>query len=524
MNTIGIIGRLVKFAVVALVVLLKSISASAQLTITTSPALTAHDLAQSLAGPGIVVTNAQLSFGYAHQSVGLFSNGQNTNLGLSNGVVLSTGYVADINQPAKEHSSSVTSGANIGNVFLEELIEPALKTHDAVMLEFDVQVSTDIMQFEYVFASEEYPDFSCSEYNDVFGFFISGPGITGNIASMPGIRNIALLPDGVTPVTINNVHAATSICSAVNVQYFVNNEHGTSIIYNGFTTVLTARVVGLIPFQTYKLRLAIADVEDEQYDSGVFIKQGSLTSCEFAKIDAGPDKIMCPGTSFVTLNATEGSTHSDIVYKWTPAESTDNPTGLITNVAPEITTKYYLEASVNGCKTRDSVTVTVVPPMELAITANPPGGFAPLLIHFTPVGNDLATYNWWFGDPVGEGSSTVSHPEYLYQQAGLYSCTLVATDNFGCVDSATYATIRVSLDVPNIITPNADGRNDVFDIGLTPAGTSLHIFNRWGKSVYKADNYDNTWSGSELADGIYYYLINFPDSGEEYKGWVEIHR
>ncbi|MFT2008776.1 gliding motility-associated C-terminal domain-containing protein [Pontibacter sp. 13R65] len=77
--------------------------------------------------------------------------------------------------------------------------------------------------------------------------------------------------------------------------------------------------------------------------------------------------------------------------------------------------------------------------------------------------------------------------------------------------------------IPNIITPNGDGLNNLFSIqGIEMKNVRLEIFNRWGKTIYKDNNYKNTWSPSNVAAGIYYYYIKSGPSSREYKGWIEI--
>ena len=143
-------------------------------------------------------------------------------------------------------------------------------------MEFDFIPYSDTVRFKYVFGSDEYPEFAppnSSGFNDVFGFFISGPGING-------IQNIAQLPNGGGVVSINNVNAIT------NAQYYnYNGDGGTPpydsnpmyIQYDGFTDVLEA-VSQVECGQTYHLVIAIADVGDGQWDSGIFLEANSLSS------------------------------------------------------------------------------------------------------------------------------------------------------------------------------------------------------------------------------------------------------
>jgi len=105
----------------------------------------------------------------------------------------------------------------------------------------------------------------------------------------------------------------------------------------------------------------------------------------------------------------------------------------------------------------------------------------------------------------------------------------IFTNAVGCTDTVAVMVESTDMIIPNIFTPNGDGKNDVFEIkGLESfPGSQLLIFNRWGNEVYKADNYLNNWDGSGLAEGTYYYILNRRDpSGSitPFKGWVFLKR
>lgn len=85
------------------------------------------------------------------------------------------------------------------------------------------------------------------------------------------------------------------------------------------------------------------------------------------------------------------------------------------------------------------------------------------------------------------------------------------------------------LKIPNVITPNGDGKNDVFRIDrlneLYPDGAEISIYNRWGGEVYHAGRYANDWSGNGLSAGTYYYILKLRTAQktiEVRKGWIEI--
>jgi len=108
--------------------------------------------------------------------------------------------------------------------------------------------------------------------------------------------------------------------------------------------------------------------------------------------------------------------------------------------------------------------------------------------------------------------------------------TLTVQTTGGCLAMATVkVTVITELKIPNIFTPNGDGKNDVFKIDGIESfpGTQLLIFNRWGNEVYHADDYKNNWDGGNLAEGTYYYVVNKKESNGEvtpYKGWLYIKR
>lgn len=225
-----------------------------------------------LIGQGVQVSN--VTFTGASASRGYF-NGSNSNIGLSAGVILSSGRVTDAVGP---NTSSAGSTAEEGTDFGTQG-DPALTaisgsmagTFNASVLEFDFIPSSDTVQFRFVFASNEYMVWiGTANINDLFAFFLSGPGISGD-------QNIALIPGTTTPITMLNVNAN------VNSQYYIDNgddpgeQGGSSVDYNGFTTVLTAMAV-ITPCEEYHIRLAIADGGDGFYDSAVFLEEGSFTS------------------------------------------------------------------------------------------------------------------------------------------------------------------------------------------------------------------------------------------------------
>lgn len=167
-----------------------------------------------LIGSGVTVSN----FSFTGQSgqIGSF-NGVNSNIGFNDGIVLSSGLVNSIPGAAANAGSDLIGGggdASLLSVAQSVTSNPAAAnittTHDVSILEFDFVPSSNLVNFNFVFASDEYLTWINSQYNDVFGFFVSGPGITGPFASPAGFPNgainLALVPNTNTPITISTIH------------------------------------------------------------------------------------------------------------------------------------------------------------------------------------------------------------------------------------------------------------------------------------------------------------------------------
>ncbi|MCH2225143.1 MAG: choice-of-anchor L domain-containing protein [Crocinitomicaceae bacterium] len=240
----------------------------------TNGGMSPTDLVQNvLLGSGVTVSN--ITFNGTPIAIGQF-DGSATNLGLSSGVIMTTGTIQ--NTPEGPHGPNNSEGAGMDNnapgfSLLSSLIG-GVQTYNAAILQFDFVPFSDTVRFNYAFGSEEYLEYVQAGFNDVFGFFISGPGIAGQ-------QNIARLANG-QAVAIDNIHSAgtningTSFGPA-NSQFYVNNAGGATIQYDGFTKVLTAESEVQCG-ETYHLIIAIADAGDGVLDSGIFLEANSLSS------------------------------------------------------------------------------------------------------------------------------------------------------------------------------------------------------------------------------------------------------
>ncbi len=260
--------KLITAIVLTTALLFTGLRSEAQLTVINNS--NATELAQKLVGEGLTISNATFT---GHREMAGFFFNETTTLGIDSGVVLTNGRV--LRSPPRfgiqGPSSSLANNqmGQPGDAQLNSIL--GVNTKDACVLQFDFVPQGDSIKFNYVFSSEEYPEYVC-QFNDAFAFFISGPGITGS-------QNIALIPNTTFPVTIDNIQnrGACSAGAPYFPQYYVDNQSNSTFTHNGYTTVLTA-LAKVIPCQTYTLKLVIADAVDEEFDSGVFLQARSLTS------------------------------------------------------------------------------------------------------------------------------------------------------------------------------------------------------------------------------------------------------
>jgi hypothetical protein len=252
--------------------------------------LTPLQMAQLLVPPWVTVTN--VTYAGADEARGAFAGGNGCGLPIDSGVILSTG---DINNAIGPNNDIGLDSLNLGqtnDADLDKLVGGG-PTHDAAVLQFDiVSANTFTMQFQYVFASEEYPEW-ISAYNDPMAIFVSTNRVGTNwINSIT--NDIALVPDATNlPVSVNTINGGyfrngSTIQAPTNAQYYVDNHDPSdsamppyavaapvfNIQYDGMTVLLTAQT-NISANVAYHVKIAIADYGDQYYDSAVFIKAWS---------------------------------------------------------------------------------------------------------------------------------------------------------------------------------------------------------------------------------------------------------
>ncbi|HET6244532.1 MAG: gliding motility-associated C-terminal domain-containing protein [Bacteroidetes bacterium] len=203
-------------------------------------------------------------------------------------------------------------------------------------------------------------------------------------------------------------------------------------------------------------------------------------------------------------------------YSWTgPNGYTSNQQNpVINNTTATNFGSYNLSISLNGCNSASSTTIVFAETVEASFTADPLSGMIPLNVNFTNTSSGGNSYIWTFGN--GDSSKTFNAAT-VFSEQGTYIVSLIATgNNTSCSDTAIFTVFvegKSFMIVPNVFSPNGDGKNDVFKVeGGNILTFSAEIFNRWGKKIYAWDNPNDGWdgklsSGVSVSQGTYFYVI-----------------
>lgn len=258
--------------------------------------LSAEQLAQTLVGEGVAVS--QVRFTGSLRAAGSFNFVDPSVIGFSQGILLSSGQAIDVVGPNMSDATS-TDFQNPGDADLDNL--SGYGTFDAAILEFDFVPAANQVVFNYVFASDEYPEWVNTAFNDVFAFYVNGE-------NHAVVREIAGDPNSpFVPVAVNNINDSNPIQTppptAVRPDLFRPNYYdpnGSSAFdfeLDGITRVLTFQAP-VVPGELNHMKLAIADASDGIYDSAVFIKAGSIISNEspVADLSVTPTRGQAPLT------------------------------------------------------------------------------------------------------------------------------------------------------------------------------------------------------------------------------------
>ncbi len=235
------------------------------------------------------------------------------------------------------------------------------------------------------------------------------------------------------------------------------------------------------------------------------------------------DKNLCLGQPLALNPEPQGNYQ----WSWSPSNGlscTDCPSP-ICRISRDITYRCQIRDEASNCEASDLLQVKVVPAAEAAFSWNPIAEWTSQDIQFRNDSQNSNSWSWDFGD----GSSAEDfEPVHMYasnlsSDSTYFAVRLIARNDAACADTLIRELPLPPFFIPNLISPNADLKNDFFSIsGIQPGYWSLEIFNRWGKTVWSDAAYRQDWSGVDLQDGVYFYRLS--RENREFKGWVEIKR
>ena len=233
-------------------------------------------------------------------------------------------------------------------------------------------------------------------------------------------------------------------------------------------------------------------------------------------VDAGADQDLCGGQSVVIGGNPTNVPGTSVL--WSPADGLDDATSSNPTATPTATTSYVVTVTSDTCTSQDIVLVSLQGIAQAAFTMRLEPGCDELRAFFTDLSTGASQWSWNFGDGA---TSTEQNPQHYFAYGGPIVVTLTITDAFGCTGSITQTfdvnsfEEYVDYEIPNVFTPNDDGKNDVFTFntnGILGPCVSMQVFNRWGQKVFDSLGNNIVWDGRNFAGeqcvtGTYFYTI-----------------
>lgn len=218
-------------------------------------------------------------------------------------------------------------------------------------------------------------------------------------------------------------------------------------------------------------------------------------------------------------------------YQYTLDNHAPQPDSAFTGLASG---NYTLSVeNVHGCTNDTVLTVGEQLSVTASFIANPATGSAPLWVQTENTSTNATDYLWeWSG-----GTTTDEHPGFTLDTAGNYTLTLIAYDGAPhCSDTFSLQVLvydSLQVRIPNIFTPNQDGRNDFFGITTNVSVSGkVSLFNRWGNPMRELEFttqpqvFEPLWDGTDATEGVYFYQLELTTDIEtySYSGFVQLVR
>ncbi len=330
----------------------------------------------------------------------------------------------------------------------------------------------------------------------------------------------------VNPLPVISLTPDSDVCIGSSIQ--LNASGGTSYLWSPAGSLTNANIADPVatPMVTTTYTVIVTDGNGCIDSATVTITVNPLPT-----VTVSPDTIICDGSS-TTLSAGGG-----VSYSWIPAGSLNNPNSANPVATPSVPTTYTVTVTdANGCSDQGQVFVDLNPQPEASFLVDDGGlaaasclGYDANLINTS---SEALNYLWIFEDG---STATITDPVVHFNLTGSNIITLIAYNNFcsdtAVVDHTSTAVAQVFDMIPDVITPNGDGLNDCFKLGMDidlEECSEWMVFNRWGNRVFTGSPSQPCWNGrqdnngSEMPAGTYFIVIAIED--EQYKGTITLIR
>ena len=330
----------------------------------------------------------------------------------------------------------------------------------------------------------------------------------------PGLHNVSINVDDNNPIT-SCPGSATTIVNVV-PQPTVNLPNDT-IICDGQSVILQAPLGSLYFWNEGSTNQNLNVTTTGTYS--VTVDGGSYTRCRdvdsivitvkpMPSVNLGPDSCSAVPVYLDAQNSGLGFT-----YSWSNSNTSQAITASTSGT-------YIVDViSIPGssiCHDKDTVNIKVIPTPHVSL-----GSDTLICRHESIILNSFDgesneyIYNW-----IPSGQSNSSFLFSPMSDPSLVSPTVIVASIMGCKlvsDTIVISFQPCDLTVPNVITPDNNGKNDYFHVTNLEfyLNSKLVIYNRWGKKVYENSNYQNDWNGGNYSDGVYYYILNINDNTPE---------
>jgi gliding motility-associated-like protein len=330
------------------------------------------------------------------------------------------------------------------------------------------------------------------------------PNLTGDLVLCPGIVQIQRSISAVPNATSYQWELPPFI--SFNPLFPTNNLTLNAVVVDGLVSgQIRVRAVGICNIGEASAPISISRASNPGSAASIMGVHELCTSNQSVRYSVAP-----------VSNATK--------YTWT-IPATFNKTGILVTDEPfvDLTALHAGEGEIsvtgkNDCQQKgspSSFTVTTYEPLPTPV------------ITIRDCDSQITVSNaenvsWYFN---GMPASHLSGTQITLADSGRY---YVEVKNFCGIKQSeviqAFPVSSVETLVPNVITPNGDGKNDFLLIDKSLPNATVHILNRWGELIYFSSNYKNQWAAEDLAPGTYYLTVTHPCLPQGYRGWLSVVR